>query len=299
MQNLVIVSNGKNIWYETFGSKENPAVLLNMGNGCDAMMWPDAFCESLAQRKFCVIRFDQRDTGLSTWVDFSKEPYTLMDMVNDCLGLLDALNISKAHIVGFSTGGLIAQLLTIHFPDRVLSLILMMTSIDLTIKNDAFLGLDLSQSKLPPPKQEYIKAVKELNAVSPTTQIGKIKLLVENFKLANGSKSPYDEAFFYQLFENSLNRVRGKLGKVGHESNHALATSRTPIISEQEFASISRPTLVIAGSEDPIFPPTHAEATSRIIPGANLLMVEGMGHILNPVFFQKILDAMVDHMKGE
>jgi pimeloyl-ACP methyl ester carboxylesterase len=296
IQNKVTIFNHMQIWYETFGNKSNPAVLLMMGNSCDAIMWPDIFCQSLAERDYYVIRFDQRDTGLSSWIDFAKEPYTLMDMVDDAIGLLDALNIQKAHIVGFSTGGLIAQLLTIHFSQRVLSLILMMSSIDLTIKNDAFRGIDMSSSKLPPPKQEFIQAILHLNAVQPSSLPEKIKQLVENFRLANGSKSFYDEEFFYQLFERSLKRVDGKSRKVGHESNHALATSATPIITEQKFATVSKPTLVIAGSEDPIFPPAHAEAMVKAIPYAQLLLIEKMGHILNPVFFLPIIDAVGQHM---
>lgn len=295
-QNKVTLLNRMQIWYETFGNKNNPAILLIMGNSCDAIMWPDIFCQSLAERGYYVIRFDQRDTGLSSWIDFTQEPYTLMDMVDDAIGLLDALNIPKAHIVGFSTGGLIAQLLTIHFSQRVVSLILMMSSIDLTIKNDAFHGMDMSHAKLPPPKKAFIQAILQLNAIAPSSLPEKIEQLVETFRLANGSKSVYDEKFFYQLFETSLKRVDGKSRKGGHESHHALATSATPLISEQEFATISKPTLVIAGSEDPIFPPAHAEAMSKAIPYAQLLLIEEMGHVLNPVFFHRLIDAITNHI---
>lgn len=296
MQYQFNLLNRMHIWCETFGDENSPAVLLHMGNSCDAMMWPDSFCQSLAERGYYVIRFDQRDTGLSTTVDFAREPYTLMDMVGDSIGLLDALNLTKAHIVGFSTGGLIAQLLTIHFPHRVLSLTLMMSSMDLTIKNDAFRGMDMSHCKLPPPKKEFMRAILQLNAVQPSSLSEKIKQLVENFRLANGSKSAYDEEFFYQLFEKSLKRVDGKSRKVGHESNHALATSATPLITEREFAAIATPTLLIAGGEDPIFPPAHAEAMLKAIPSAQLLLIEEMGHTLNPLFFSTMIDAMARHM---
>ena len=204
MENKITLFNKMHNLHVTFGNENNPAVLLIMGNSCDAIMWPDIFCQSLAKRNYYVIRFDQRDTGLSSWIDFIEDPYTLMDMVDDAIGLLDALKIQKTHIVGYSTGGLIAQLLTVHFSQRVLSLILMMSSIDLTIKNDAFRGKDMSNSKLPPPKKEFIQAILQLNAVQTSSLPEKIKQVVENFRLANGSKSFYDDEFFNTRFERSL-----------------------------------------------------------------------------------------------
>jgi len=110
---------------------------------------PINFAKIWLQGDFNVIRFDQRDTGLSTWVDFNKNPYTLLDMVEDVCELLDALTIQKAHIVGFSTGGTIAQLLAKNHPDRVSSLTLLMPSMDITIKNDAFVGKDMSKAAFP------------------------------------------------------------------------------------------------------------------------------------------------------
>jgi pimeloyl-ACP methyl ester carboxylesterase len=243
-----------------------------------------------------VIRFDQRDTGLSTWIDFFKTPYTLVDMAQDICCLLDVLNIDKAHIVGYSTGGLIAQLFAIHFPKRVLSLVLMMTSTDLTIKNDAFRGLDMSTAKLPPPKSDFIKGVLSLQALQQRDLFEKVSFLVESFRLSNGSKAAYDAAFFSKLFEKSFMRVDGKLKKGGHESNHALATSATPVIQEAEFAKIAAPTLVISRSEDPILPPAHGEAIHRVIKGSRLLRIEGMGHCLNPIFYEQIIEAMAHHM---
>jgi len=296
MENKVVLPSKIQICYETFGEVENPAVLLIMGNSCDAVMWPDQFCHALSERGLFVIRFDQRDTGFSTWIDFSEEPYTLMDMVQDILGLLDTLKIEKAHIVGYSTGGLIAQLLAIHFPKRVLSLVLMMTSTDLTIKNDAFMGLDMSKAKLPPPKPEFIKGVFALHAKPQTNLEEKISFLVETFRLANGSKAGYDAGFFSKLFEKSLKRVDEKLRKGGHESNHALATSATPVIRNAEFAKIAVPTLVVSGGEDPIFPPAHSEAICKVIKKSKLILIEKMGHVLNPIFFDQIVESMTQHI---
>lgn len=174
----------------------------------------------------------------------------------------------------------------------------MMTSIDLTIKNDAFMGKDTSQAELPPPKASFIKAILDLKKRPISTLHDKIELMVDNFKEANGGKAPYDREFFYHLFETSLKRVDGRSQKVGHESNHALATSATKPLTKQELGRIKAPTLVIAGGEDPIFPPPHGERTAEAIPAARLLSVEGMGHTLNPVFFSEITQAIEEHIKG-
>lgn len=105
----IISVNGINLWYETFGEQKNPAILLMMGNSAQGIMWPDEFCQQLAKHNRYIIRFDYRDTGLSSCIDYDTHPYNLFDLGNDALGLLDALNIQKAHIVGLSMGGALAQ----------------------------------------------------------------------------------------------------------------------------------------------------------------------------------------------
>lgn len=300
MTGQMIKANNIDLWCQTFGDSKNPAVLLMMGNSCDAIMWPEQFCKDLANTGLYVIRFDQRDTGLSTWFDFSKNPYTLLDMVADASGLLDALKIDQAHIVGFSTGGAIAQYFAIHHPEKTLSLTLMMTSMDLTIKNDAFAGKDMSNAAFPPPKKEFIQAILASNANPPKNMHEKVTMFVQNFSLANGDKAPFDRDFFYGLFEESMKRVESRVARsqIGHGSNHALATSATTPVTSQELAGIKVPTLIIAGGQDPIFPSGHAEAMAKIIPGAQLLVIENMGHALSPVFFDQIADAIAKHAQG-
>ncbi len=294
-----IKANGIDLWYETFGDSKNPAILLLMGNSCDAIMWPEPFCNDLAQKGYYVIRFDQRDTGESTWFEFNKTPYTLCDMATDAVELLNALTITKAHIIGFSTGGTIAQLITIHHPSKVLSLTLMMPSMDLTIKNDAFAGKDIRNASFPPPKKEFIHAILALNSQPTNTRHEKILQLVQNFKLANGNKAPFDEHFFYTLFEKSIKRTENKTKtktQIGNASNHALATSATQPVSKKELATITLPTLIIAGGQDPLFPLAHSEAMTNIIPNAQLLIIDKMGHILTPIFFNQVITAITEHL---
>ena len=297
----MVKTNNIDMWYETFGNSKDPAMLLMMGNSSDATLWPEDFCKGLARRGLYVIRFDQRDTGLSTWFNFKEKPYTLLDMAEDCVGLLDVLNISKAHIVGYSTGGMIAQLLTIHHPCRVSSLILLSTSMDLTIKNDAFAGKDMSKAILPPPEKWFVDAVLAVNANKAKDTHEKIVQLVENFSLAHGKQAPFDRDYFYKLFEQSLKRIEGRVAvnaQIGHESNHALATSATRPVSLQELANIAVPTCIIAGEQDPIFPVAHAKALASAIPHAHLLIIKNFGHIISPFFFEEIIKAIAEFIKS-
>lgn len=298
MTGIITTPNNVKIWYKTFGDIKNTAILLIMGNSCDAIMWPEQFCTDLSMSGFYVICFDQRDTGLSTYFDFKQTPYTLLDMVSDAMNLLDSLCIKKSHIVGFSTGATIAQLLTIHHPNRVLTLILMMTGMDLTIKNDAFAGKDMSNAPFPPPTKEFIDSVIATNLKPAQNRHEKILKLVQNFSLANGKIAPFDTNFFYMLFDESAKRTESRTDiktQIGHTSNHALATSKTNPIEAKELQSISKPTLIIAGGQDPIFPQEHSTAMAKIITNAQLLTITNMGHVITPVFFKDIIVAIANH----
>ena len=299
MNNNILTVNGINLWYESFGDKKVPAILLIMGNSAQGIMWPEDFCQSLAEKKRYVIRFDNRDTGLSTCIDYNKDPYDLFDLAKDALGLLDALQINKVHIVGLSMGGSIAQLLAIHHADRILSITSMMSSPDLSVKNDAFQGKDTTNAKLPPPKKEFVAAVIDLNKTQPESRQEKIKTVVANWRLANGTKAQFDESYWQQLIETAMQREESnpdaKNLKFANQSNHSKAQMATTEPNLNTLKLISVPTLVIHGSEDPVFPPPHAVTVADTVPNGKLLLIDNMGHALNPIFFEKIITAIVAH----
>ena len=299
MTGKIISVNNIKIWYETFGHKHDPAILLIMGNSAQGIMWTDDFCEKIAAGKRYVIRFDNRDTGLSTCFDFGKNPYDLFDLAKDALSLLDALEIKKAHIVGLSMGGSIAQLLAIYHADRILSITSMMSSPDLSIKNDAFLGKDTSQATLPPPKKEFVEAVIALNKIKPESRQEKIKQIVGNWRLANGEKAIFDEDDWLHMIENAMTREESNPDarnvKFANHSNHSKAQIATTEPNLNTLKLISTPTLVIHGTEDPIFPPAHAKAVANSVINGKLLLIDKMGHALNPIFFDQIIDAIIDH----
>jgi pimeloyl-ACP methyl ester carboxylesterase len=291
-----IHANGVELHYETFGSRSDPAALLVMGNSAPGLVWPDKFCAMLAATGLHVIRFDARDTGLSTYLDFNVAPYTLDDLVEDAFALLDGIEVSQAHVVGLSQGGVIGYRMAIKRPQRLASLVVMMSSADLRPKNDAFAGAAARAGELPRPARDYVARVIALNASAPAT-LGEIaQRFVENFRLAAGPRSPFDEAHWQALgrafAELPLSRDDDLSPTLANNSNHALAQKRSAELTANELASISVPVLVMQGSDDPIFPVEHASWAASTIPGAKLQIIDSMGHALDPAFFRAIVGAL-------
>ncbi len=299
MPHGISLVNNVHIWHETFGQKEHPAVLLIMGNSAQGMMWPEKFCRKLAAANRYIIRFDHRDTGLSSCIDFEKNPYDLFALAQDALGLLDILGVKKAHIVGLSMGGSIAQLLAIYYKERILSITSMMSSPDLSVKNDAFSGKDTTHATLPPPKKEFVEAVIALNKIAPKTKQDKITQIVENWRLANGEKASFNENYWHQLVEETIEREESRPDaikiKFANHGNHSKAQMASSEPNLKTLKLISVPTLVIHGSEDPIFPPLHAQSVVDCVPNSKLLLIDGMGHALNSAYFETIILEIIKH----
>lgn len=294
----MIHANGVDLFYEEFGNECDPAVLLVMGNSAPGLVWPDAFCKLIASGGFRVVRFDQRDTGLSTYVDFSRAPYTLDDLVCDIFKLLDGIGVERAHVAGLSQGGVLAYRMSLKMPQRLASLVILMSSADLRPKNDAFSGAPVRTSGLPRPSAEYVAQVIALNAKAPRDAREVANRFVENFRLAKGARSPFDEDAWQALgrafAERPLLRQDGLTPAMANNSNHALAQKTTPALSAAQLASIETPTLIVHGSDDPIFPIEHARWAAATIPGSRLRVIEGMGHALDPSFFQAVGAALLE-----
>ncbi len=130
-QPTVVQTNGLELWTESFGDNKHPTILLIMGSGSQGVLWPQSFCEQLALQGYYAIRYDHRDTGLSSSIHYQDHPYTLLDLAKDALGILDYYQIEQAHLVGASMGGSVSMLLAAHYPERVASLALLMSTMDL------------------------------------------------------------------------------------------------------------------------------------------------------------------------
>jgi len=249
-----VETNGVRLWYEDLGDPDGEAVVLVMGATASAISWPPALLEALTAAGHRVVRFDNRDIGLSTHIDYATDPYTLDDMAADTLGLIDALGIDRAHFVGASMGGMICQLMAIRYPDRVRSLALIITSP----------GPD---DRLSPTSDEVVAI-----ASRPATTDAELEQRgVDVWRMLTGSRFPFDEAHYRELA--ALDAARG----TNPNSAHGIAVFTAPSRIEA-LAEVRVPTLVVQGTEDPIFPFDHGEALAKAIPGSTFVSWEGVGH---------------------
>ena len=288
-------ANGITIEYDEHGDKNAPPLLLVMGLGAQMTLWPQELVDALVERGFRVIRYDNRDIGLSHKMEGAKAPgivklmllsrfglkpkvpYTLADMADDGIGLLDALGIAKAHIVGASMGGMIAQHMAFSHPERVLTL----TSIMSTTGN----------RKLPQATREA------MTALTKRPESMDEEVLVEHgVKVATAIGSP---------------GYRSDPGKVRERSRALIKRSFYPqgmprqlaaIIADgdrrERLQSVKAPTLVIHGEADPLVPLAGGQDTAAHIAGARLKTIPGMGHDLPLELVDEIADAIAEHVRG-
>jgi pimeloyl-ACP methyl ester carboxylesterase len=286
-------ANGIELWYETFGEKKDPAFLLIMGGLCQEILWPTEFCEHLTKAGFYVIRYDHRDSGLSTCLDFEKHPYTLFDMAKDAVGLLDALQIDKAHLCGFSMGGPIAELISVHFPTRVATLTLIATSCDLrpsSLAYDEHYPADLTLSR---PKEIYLNWMHNFLKNPPLSNEQALEGRVACWSILNGNVASFEEARYREIHQEFLFRLKHPESLTNHLA--AIKNSFEMIQTAPHLVKV--PTLIIHGTEDPILPPDHGEALHAAIAGSRYLLIEGLGHVLNRQFYDLIIHTMEQHAR--
>ena len=278
--------------YETFGQPEDPALLLVMGLGTQMLAWHEDFCAQLADRGFYVIRYDNRDVGRSTHHSDVPPPsikelllrrpknrvYTLDDMADDGIKLIDALGIGTAHVVGASMGGMIAQLMAARHPSRVLSL----TSIMSTTGN-RWKG------------QPAIRVYPALLGKPPKTKEEAVERVVALFAVVGSPGFERDEDELRSMAARSYDRSADPAGYARQLAAIITAADRTP-----DLRRVQMPTLVIHGTKDKLVRPSGGKATARAIPGSKLLLIEGMGHDLPRGAWPRIVDAIAEvAAKGE
>lgn len=281
-------ANGITIEYDERGAGE--PLLLIMGLGAQMTRWPEGFCDALAARGFRVIRFDNRDIGLSSKMDEAGLPdmaavftafatgqaapvaYTLQEMSEDAVGVLDALGIDKAHIVGASMGGMIAQLVAADFPGHTLSL----TSIMSTTGN----------RELPTGTPEAMAA---LSTPAPNPHDDMEGFLAAGLKTAHivGSPGHVDEAALRERMAADVQRSYYPAGFMRQYAAVLASPDRRP-----KLKGVTAPTVVIHGEADTLVNVAGGKDTAETIPGAELLVIPGMGHDVPPVFWDQIVDAI-------
>lgn len=289
-----VSANGLQITYDSFGQLENPVIILIMGLATQMIYWDNEFCELLARKGFRVIRFDNRDIGKTTWLTNSpvpsvwrfignsvfnkriKAPYLLDNMADDTLALMDALNVSKAHLVGASMGGMIAQCVALKSPARVQTL----TSIMSTTGNRA----------LPKPKKRV--GAKLLKPLAKDIE----RYVLQNlqvWKVLHGDHYPFDKERIESLIRDSWQRGFNPNGVVRQLSAILDSPDRTKSLQQLQI-----PSLVIHGDADPLVPVECGIATAQAIPNATLKILKGMGHTLPSQLWPQVVDEIVKLTKA-
>ncbi len=283
--------NNINIAYETRGNPQNPTVLLIMGLGTQLTGWPEAFCDLLVDHGYHVLRFDNRDIGLSTRLDHTRTPnipalvvlktlklparpvYTLEHMASDAVGLLDALNIEKAHIVGASMGGMIAQLIAAHYPQRTLSLTSIMST--------------TGHRSLPRADREATRAL----LLKPDDPKDMQSVIERNIRVRKALQSRTHPKQDDEIRETATEAVlRG--GYYPEGVARQLAAIIVARDRRQLLTTIDAPALVIHGDEDILVKPECGVDTARYLPDCELQILPGMAHDLPTPLLDDIADAI-------
>lgn len=286
-----LVNTGMELEYDTFGSPSDPALLLVMGFTAQLTAWDEAFCRIFADAGYFVIRFDNRDCGLSTKLDgqvadlgavmmavLSDQPapavpYTLSDMAADAVGLLDHLGVETAHILGASMGGMIVQHIAIEHPHRVSSLVSVMS-----MPGEPEVGQpspEAAEALLAPPpadRQAYIDS-------APKWMIWQSRKYRDEAKVKQNAARDYDRSFYPEGSTRQLAAI--------------YASGRRTAALQQ----LDCPTLVIHGRDDTLITPSGGERTAELIPGAHLLMLADMGHDIPEPLWPVFTDAVISHMR--
>jgi pimeloyl-ACP methyl ester carboxylesterase len=274
----VVPLNGVELALETFGDAADPAILLLSGASASMDLWPAELCERIAGAGRYVVRYDFRDTGQSTTYGAGGATYTMTDLVADAIAILDHLQLPRAHLVGMSMGGVLAQLAAVTYPDRVSTLTLIATTPVLPG------AVELNLPDMSPADREAFGQVPPPDwSDSGST----VDYLLEQERRCAARSAPFDEAHMRAIVETTVARSADPQAMENHfDLGMAPAT-------HSRLADIVAPTLVVHGDEDPMFALAHGQALAEEIPGAELLVISRLGHEMPPRIWDELVAAVV------
>lgn len=275
---MIVQANG-DLCAQIFGNPADPQILLVHGATTSMLGWEDEFCERLAADSRFIIRYDYRDTGRSVTDEPGAPPYTLRDLTADAVGLLDAFGVESAHLVGRSMGGEIAMLAALDHPDRVASITLV--------------GTSPGGSDLPAPSEEFRAFIGSENP-DWSDRESVIDHVLDMLRVFSGGSGHFDEATMHDLVDHDVDRTTNVASS---QINHFAMEESAPL--RDRLGEISASTLVIHGTEDPVFPIGHAFAPEEEISGAELLTLNQTGHELPEAAWNVVIPAISQHTSSE
>ncbi|MCM3706830.1 alpha/beta fold hydrolase [Cytobacillus firmus] len=277
MREQIVKINNVEICTESFGNPKDPAILLIMGAMTSLDWWDEDFCIRLADQGRFVIRYDHRDLGRSTTYEPGTSHYTITDLADDAAGVLDAYQIDQAHIVGMSMGGLTGQILALRYPERVLTLTLIASSVFGTV-----------MEKLPPMDQSILDHHMKSASIDWTDRNAAISYLAGGWKTLAGTK-PFEHERMHKLAAREVDRAT----HLPSRFNHALLQGGEEYYDKSD--AISAPVLIIHGTEDPALPYEHGLALKKAIPHSELMTLDGTGHEIHSEDWDQIIDSVIKH----
>jgi pimeloyl-ACP methyl ester carboxylesterase len=269
--------NGVDLCTEGFGSPSDPCILLIMGAMASMTWWDREFCGRLAAKGRFVLRYDHRDVGRSTWYPPGEIRYTVPDMADDAVGVLDSRGIGRAHFVGMSLGGMIAQVAALRRPERVASI----TAIASGVWDD--------RPELPAVREDILAYHAGASNLDPRDEEGIVRFMVGGWRLLNGPRHPFDEERAAALAREEIRRA----GNLVSMFNHALLRGGEDLYGK--VGALRVPVLVIHGTEDPVLPLAHGKALADAVPHARLVTLEGAGHEIHRNDWDAIIANIVAH----
>lgn len=279
MAGQLVATNGIEVWVELDGDPGAAPIVLLGGADASVLRWPSSFVTPLVEAGRRVVRIEHRDCGLSTKID-PEQPYRLEDLACDVVGVLDALGIDAADVVGYSMGGAVAQVLALDHARRVRGLVLVATT------------PGLGDERLPFAADWFVERMAErLFEPPPRTFDERVAWTVDLYRLLAGDRYPFDEEGQAQLAAAEVERAWHP------ESGHGVAANASPSRLDR-LAEISAPTLIVHGTRDPVYAIAHGEALAAGIPGAELVTVDGLGHEVPAAFGAELAELVLRHLTG-
>jgi pimeloyl-ACP methyl ester carboxylesterase len=278
MKPRTLTSKGVQLFTESIGEPADPAVLLIMGAMASGVWWPEGFCRRLAERGRFVVRYDHRDTGRSTSGEPGRIDYTVEDLADDAVSVLDAYAIERGHLCGMSLGGFLAQLVALKYPRRIATLTL--------IASERLAAADPSLPSISPAILEYHAKGAGLDW---SDRKAVLDYQVGAWRLLSGSAHAFDEDGIRVLAAVDFDRTANPLTAM----NHAMLAGGEAWLGR--LGEITAPALIIHGTEDPVLAYAHGRALERELPHSTLLTLPGTGHELHPADWDLMVDAIARH----